>query len=289
MCTSIFRMFVVGILVFTAPLFWIDDALALDYKRCQISVEAMTMDAECATLARPETPNQPDGKLIDLFVVKLAAKTIEPAADAFTIIQGGPGASSVDMGISFQQVLDLIRAERDVLLVDQRGTGRSNKLHCEYEEDANEFNKELITELTNLCLEQLKEHDLSAYTTSVAVQDLDAVRAAAGYEQLSIYGVSYGTRVAQHYLRRFPQHTRALIIDGVVDVGLNLAGAEIALRSQEAFDAIVERCNNNERCAASFGNIEEKFSELRANLIGSPVDLKFGLMREILYPLQLKT
>ena len=215
-------------------------------------------------------------KQIDLFVAKLAAKTVDPAPDAFTLIQGGPGGSSVDMAIGFRQVLDMIRSERDVIIMDQRGTGRSNKLACDTDPEPSSFDLEKIAETTLTCRAKLAQNDLTAYTTSVAVQDLEALRLAAGYQQLSIYGVSYGTRVAQHYLRRYPSHTRAIIIDGVADIGLNLAGAEIARRSQDAFDDIVKRCKDTESCASEFGDIEVKFSELRARLSAQPQELVFS-------------
>lgn len=259
-----------------ATCFWVHTSLALDFTRCQINVEARSMDAECATLTRPEDPSKPNGKSIDLFVAKLAAKTVEPASDAFTVIQGGPGGSSIDMAVGLGQVLDMIRSKRDVIVIDQRGTGRSNKLACDIDDKPGDFNLEKVAKLTKACTRKLAKNDLSAYTTSVAVQDLEALRVAAGYEQLSVYGVSYGTRVAQHYLRRFPKQTRTLIIDGVADIGLNLAGAEIARRSQEAFNNIVKRCTATQSCASEFGDIKEKFSQLRARLIAEPQKLSFA-------------
>lgn len=251
----------------------------LSFKRCQIKHKAVEIDAECATLARPENPEDPDGKSIDLFVVKLPSNASTPEADAFTVIQGGPGGSSIDMAIGFRQVLDFIRAKRDVLIVDQRGTGRSNILQCETpeeEEQANVFDRAQTIKLTQICLTKTSHSDPRFYTTSIAVQDLDAVRKAAGYEQLTIYGVSYGTRVAQHYLRRYPESTRALIIDGVVDVGLNLAGAEIARRSQDAFDNIVKRCNETPNCSEQFGDIALKFKALRKKLKDQPIAINIA-------------
>lgn len=248
----------------------------LNFKRCQIKLKAVEIDAECATLTRPEDPNQPNGNTIDLFVAKLPSSSSTPQADAFTVIQGGPGGSSIDLAIGLRQALDFVREKRDVLIVDQRGTGRSNILQCdELDQDQlpTNFDREQTIKLTQECLNKLKDNNLRFYTTSVAVQDLDAVRQAAGYKQLTIYGVSYGTRVAQHYLRRFPEHTRALIIDGVVDIGLNLAGAEIARRSQDAFDGMVKRCSETPSCFEQFGNIEQKFKQLRQRLVEQPVKL----------------
>ena len=193
------RRFTMPVFIALAAFIWASPSLALEFKRCQISFEASSIDAECGTLTRPENPAKPNGKQIDLFVAKLAAKTVDPAPDAFTLIQGGPGGSSVDMAIGFRQVLDMIRSERDVIIMDQRGTGRSNKLACDTDPEPSSFDLGKIAETTLTCRAKLAENDLTAYTTSVAVQDLEALRLAAGYQQLSIYGVSYGTRVAQHY------------------------------------------------------------------------------------------
>jgi pimeloyl-ACP methyl ester carboxylesterase len=254
-------------------------AASLNFERCQIQLNASQIDAECATLTRPENPTKDNGKTIDLFVAKLPSTSPSPAEDAFTLIQGGPGGSSIDMAISYSAFLDIIRSKRDIIVLDQRGTGRSNKLNCDFDEDAasaNVFDPVVTARLTRECVEKLKGHDLGAYTTSVAVQDLDALRAAAGYSQLSIYGVSYGTRVAQHYLRRFPENTRALIIDGVVDVGLNLAGAEIARRSQDAFDQMVNRCNQTPSCVGELGDVAQQFTELRQRLQAQPVEVSIA-------------
>ena len=251
----------------------------LIFKRCQIKHKAIEIDAECATFARPENPEKPDGKSIDLFVVKLPSSSPNPEADAFTVIQGGPGGSSIDMAIGFRQALDFIRTKRDVLIVDQRGTGRSNILQCDTPDEeplSARFDRDLSIKLTQECVAKLNHSDLRFYTTSVAVQDLDAVREAAGYPQLTLYGVSYGTRVAQHYLRRFPENTRAMVIDGVVDIGLNLAGAEIARRSQDAFDGIVERCKQTPSCLEQFGDVSIKFKELRKRLSDNPVELELS-------------
>lgn len=240
-----------------------------NFERCQIQLNAKQIDAECAILTRPENPAKQNGKTIELFVAKLPSTSPSPAEDAFTLIQGGPGGSSIDLAINYNSFLNIIRAKHDVIIIDQRGTGRSNKLNCDFNPDdnsSNTFDPKVTAKLTQECVEKLKQHDLSTYTTSVAVQDLEALRHSAGYEQLSIYGVSYGTRVAQHYLRRFPQQTRAIIIDGVVDVGLNLAGAEIARRSQDSFDQMVSRCNNTPSCADDLGDIAKQFNELRERL-----------------------
>jgi len=260
----------VAVLLFTP----VTASFALDFQACKIQHRAVKLDAECATLVRPENPDATDGRRIELFVARLPATTPSPEADAFTVIQGGPGGSSVNLAIGLGNIIDLVRRKRDVLLVDQRGTGRSNSLKCAEGDPNSEFDIDLVTELTRNCLAELsKASDLSYYTTSIAVQDLEAVRAAAGYPQLSIYGVSYGTRVAQHYLRRFPEQTRLLVIDGVVDLNVNLAGSEIAVRSQAAFNNMAARCAANASCKSQFGDIKDKFNHLQERLKESPVTI----------------
>ena len=254
-----------------------DASSTLNFKRCHIQHKAIELDAECATLVRPENPDDKNSRLIELSVIKLPSNSPKPEADAFTLIQGGPGGSSIDMAIGYRQILDFIRSKRDVIVVDQRGTGRSNRLTCPLnDEEISDFSfdRARTLSLTNKCVTELSNNDLRYYTTSVAVQDLEAVRQAAGYEQLTIYGVSYGTRVAQHYLRRFPDQTRAIIIDGVVDVELNLAGAEVARRAQDSFDAMTKRCNESPSCLQNFGDIDKKFKQLRTRLTSNPVEIQ---------------
>jgi pimeloyl-ACP methyl ester carboxylesterase len=110
------------------------------------------------------------------------------------------------------------------------------------------------------------------FTTSVAVQDLESLRAALGIEQWNIYGVSYGTRVAQHYLRRYDERVRTLILDGVVPAALAL-GPAIAADAQAALTSIFARCQMADGCAASFPNLAQQFAELRARFAGSSIEV----------------
>lgn len=251
-------------------------AAELEFKRCQIQHNAVERDAECATLTRPENPNEPNGKQIDLFVTKFPSTAAKPAKDALTLIQGGPGGSSIDMAIGYYPIITSMLSKRDVIIVDQRGTGRSNPLSCP-ESDTDEeflaFDPVRAEAELRACKVALSESDLRFYTTSIAVEDLEAVRQAAGYTQLTVYGVSYGTRVAQHYLRRYPDKTRAVILDGVAQVGLNLAGGEIARRSQAALEGVAHRCANDVACTERFGDLLNKFKSVTQRLQAQPVNI----------------
>jgi pimeloyl-ACP methyl ester carboxylesterase len=160
------------------------------------------------------------GRQIELFVARVPAISLNKKPDPLFLIAGGPGTSAVDMYTSSAAPFDRVRRDRDIILLDQRGTGRSHRLDCDY---GNQNVFERIDDLeaasaNNKCRDELsKSSDLRMYTTSIAVQDLDTVRRALGYQRINLFGNSYGTRVAQHYARRFPAATRTLILDGVVN------------------------------------------------------------------------
>jgi pimeloyl-ACP methyl ester carboxylesterase len=235
--------------------------------------------AECARFSVAENPDLPDGPRIDLFVARVRALAAEPAADAFTIINGGPGASSVSLYVDLQGAFAPIQQHRDIVLVDQRGTGRSTPLTCpDLEPTATaEFRAEVVRQATLDCLGALAEQgrDPRFYTTSVAVGDLEAVRLALGYAAWSLYGVSYGTRVAQHYVRRFPESVRAVVLDGVVPAGLAL-GPDVALNAQQTLEGIIARCTENEPCGAAFPDLAAQFERLRHDLRERPRDLSIA-------------
>lgn len=239
----------------------------LEFKRCSISLSsgAIATDAQCASFERNENPMDPQSKRVSLSVIKLPSHSPEPETDAFTVIQGGPGGSSIDFAIAYNRIFEQIRKKRDIIVIDQRGTGRSNKLSCDLPEDMSGiFDLKLIQESTQKCQEKLsKDNDLRYYTTSIAVDDLEALRLAAGYSQLNLYGVSYGTRVVLHYLKKYPSSARTAVIDGVVQTGLNLAGGEIARRWEDSFEALNKRCQSSPSCAQAHGDLYKLYRELQ--------------------------
>lgn len=248
-------------------------ASSLTLEPCHVTDPSGTRgaDAECGTLPVPLDYEDPDGAQLELSVVRVPALAAEPAESAFTVIQGGPGGSSIDLYLSISGAFDGVLRERDILLVDQRGTGRSAPQRCPGESaielDA-PFDAETARAEAKACLEAL-DADPRQFTTSVAVRDLDRVRAALGYARLDVYGTSYGTRVALHYLHRYPERVRSLVIDGVAPVGWVL-GPTIAEDAQRALDALFERCRSEPACAERFGDPSATFTELLERMDASP-------------------
>jgi pimeloyl-ACP methyl ester carboxylesterase len=244
------------------------DLAALELEDCRISAGPAYpgIKARCGTMLRPENPADPDSVEIELSVAVVPALSLEPEPDPFVPLAGGPGGSAIEFYSAWSHAFEYVRRHRDILLVDQRGTGASSPMRCDFDEDVVEgqYSTEQILGLTRQCLEDLP-HDPRFFTTSVAVADLDAVREALGYPQLNLYGVSYGSRVAQHFAKRYPLAVRSIVLDGVVPPQLPL-GPEIATEAQEALDKILQRCSKDEACSTRFPDVQQSFLDVRARL-----------------------
>jgi pimeloyl-ACP methyl ester carboxylesterase len=224
--------------------------------------------ARCGSLRVAENPEQPQGRQIDLAVAVVPAISARPRPDPLFLLAGGPGQGARDGFVPVLGALAGVRRERDLVLVDQRGTGGSNPLNCDFPADALETDESpaRLRELARECLRSLPG-DPRFYTTSIAVRDLDAVRAALGYDRINLYGGSYGTRVAQQYVRRYPEHARSVILDGVINPTLAL-GASMAFDADSALRAGLARCQGNEQCAGRYPGIAAEFDALRDRLEG---------------------
>ena len=247
----------------------------LDESGCVLETPGVSKRyARCAAIEVPLDPEAPEGARFELFVARIPAQQANPKPDPLVLIAGGPGQSTVDFYMQTRGAFGPVRRDRDIILIDQRGTGRSSTgFQCELPDD---FDFQIAAEgdlgaLVAECLSGL-ERDPRFFTTSVAVRDLDAVRRELGVERWNIYGVSYGSRVAQHYLRRYPEHVRTVVLDGVVPPTLAL-GPDMALSAQAALDGIFERCALDDECAMRFGDLAQTFDQLMSRLQVSPVSV----------------
>ena len=251
------------------------DAAEIELSRCDLTAAdgRQEVDAQCATLAVPLDPGEPDGETIDLFVAVVDALAEQGAPDPLVVIAGGPGQAATSFYATAEAAFARVVRKRDIILVDQRGTGRSAPLKCEGDEDdlfLEAGDVERMIDGNRECLEGLA-HDPRFFTTSVAVRDLERVRQALGYAELNLYGISYGTRVAQHYLRRHPDRTRRVVLDGVVPPAVSL-GADVALASQAALDALFDRCEGDAGCRRAFPDLRARFAALVSRLRERPVE-----------------
>lgn len=241
-------------------------ALALDACRLTGAGAAQSVAAQCGSLDVPEDYAHPGGPTIALRVAVVPAVGRSPAADPLFLLAGGPGQAATEVFAPLLPALSQVGQSRDIVLVDQRGTGGSAALSCPPEEEGQD-----AAAWSEMCLAGLASSP-ALYGTAAAARDLDAVRAALGYPRLNLLGVSYGTRMAQAYARLFPDRTRSLILDGVVPPGMAI-GAEMAADGQRALGLIFARCADEPACAAAFPDPQGDLESLLARLEATPADV----------------
>ncbi len=225
------------------------------------------LPAECGVLQVPENPAEPRGRQIGLHVARVAAISRRKQPDPLLVLAGGPGAAASGFYASVAPAFARIERDRDILLIDQRGTGGSNPLECADQEDlTGHASIAQITAAARSCLASLATRaDVAWYTTRAAVQDLERVRAALGLERVNLYASSYGTRVALQYLRHFPHRTRSVILDGVVPIDQPM-GATTAMDAESALERILARCAREAACHDRFGDPLADYGAVRAAL-----------------------
>ncbi len=200
---------------------------ALELKPCRVA--HLENEVKCATYEVVENRTTGQGRKIGLNIVVLPASARIKEADAIFLFAGGPGQAATDFGRQALAIFGDLNKKRDIVLIDQRGTGKSNGLFCKLPRDKDAgmaiaaMRDALGRKALAECLEKLsKKADLTQYTTTIAMADIDEVRAALGYEQIDLWGGSYGTRAALEYLRRYPTHVRTMVIDGVAPPSMAL-------------------------------------------------------------------
>ncbi|GGX39384.1 alpha/beta hydrolase [Saccharospirillum salsuginis] len=244
---------------------------SVDFHPCDLEAQGRARRVECATLAVPEDYDAPNGPTVDLLITRLKADTANPRPDPFLAIAGGPGQAASESFLFLDRVFDELDDERTFYLVDQRGTGHSGRQSCDFPDEEQlmlEYDAEVTRQTARECLEQF-DGDPRQYTTSVAIRDLEQVRRALAVPQWNLMGVSYGTRVVQHYMRQYPESVRTAVLDSVVYPALNL-GPGIAIESQAALDAFFLRCRETPNCADRYPQLESQFEALLNALTERP-------------------
>lgn len=249
------------------------DSNTIEFSNCMLALPGTTFTApaRCGFLEVPENPAEPVGRTIRIHVAVAGATSTDIEPDPVFFFAGGPGQAASETWVMLRPVLDKIRKKRDIVMIDQRGTGRSNKLQCQPEgaEDLNaEIDLEFIAGETRRCLEGL-DADPRYYTTTIGMQDYDRVRRAMGYDKINIMGVSYGTRAAQVYLRQFPGTVRTVTLDSVLPMQLAL-GQEHARMLDRAVESVFDDCRDDATCSALFPRHEDELNRLIAKLREEP-------------------
>ncbi len=250
---------------------------AIPLEDCQLSSAGMqsSISARCGILAVYEDQTQKTGRKIDLYIAVVPAVSKNPEPDPLFLLAGGPGQAATETFPPLSSILERLHQNRAIVMVDQRGTGKSNPLRCPTTAESGETPAITTPEqqIENLkgCVAKIGA-DTRLYTTAATVEDLDQVRAALGYEKVNLVGVSYGTRVAQAYQRQYPQHTRTVTLDSVAPVDWEL-GPENSANAQHALNLVFERCTADPACREAFPNVAEEFRALLAGLEKQPAEV----------------
>jgi pimeloyl-ACP methyl ester carboxylesterase len=235
-------------------------------------IEGVPHEALCGTLSRPLDAAREGSVRIDVQFTVLPALARNKKPDPVFFLAGGPGQSAIDLAGQVSRMLSRFGQRRDIVLVDQRGTGRSASLDCGDEPPArpllDQLDPQRQLQRARDCLQRLQalpHGDLRHYGTTAAMVDLDAVRQALGAERINLVGVSYGTRAALEYLRLHPQHVRRVVLDGVTPPDMALPEASAA-DAQAAFDALLQSCVQDAVCRARHPQLHHTWQALLASL-----------------------
>jgi pimeloyl-ACP methyl ester carboxylesterase len=222
-------------------------------------------EARCGSYEVFENRAAQKGRKIALRVVVLPATGAQRASDAVTFFSGGPGESSVQEAGFLAEQYKKLREHRDFLFVDDRGTGGSGALDCPEIQSVQGFLDSFLPIAgVRACRERLsRQADLSQYTNDNAMDDIDEVRAALGYDRLNIIGASYGTRAELVYLRRHPDRVRTAVFEGTIPTFARTP-LGFAQGTQKALDNLVADCLGDTACGAAFPNLRSEIAAVLA-------------------------
>lgn len=246
---------------------------SIQLEPCQLG----STQAQCGTLKVYENREARSGRMIDLRVAVIKAPGDNPAPDPIFYLAGGPGDAATQ-DATRQQFPYSLSENHDVVFVDQRGTGGSNQVLVPTDQpDLSGLTPEQADAQARAWVTKVLGEipmDPRFYTTSIAMDDLDEVRQALGYDKINLVGYSYGATAAQYYLRQHGEHVRTIVLGGgsLLDIPVFERWAQ---NSQRALDLVFDQCLADPACQASFPNFKTEFADLLARLAAKPVTETF--------------
>jgi pimeloyl-ACP methyl ester carboxylesterase len=218
-------------------------------------------EARCGTVSVPADPAAPEGKKFAVRYAVLPALARIKLDDPVFVLAGGPGQAATGVAGQVAPIFDKLNARRDLVFVDQRGTGASAPFACpQPASEFEEFDAQRAVERLRECA-RAATIDPALLPTWIATRDLEAVRAALGAEQINLWGASYGTRAALDYLRQFPQRVRSVVLDGAAPPDMALPAA-MSVDADAALEAALARCAADPACSARYPDLRATVARL---------------------------
>ena len=251
----------------------------IELEDCRL--DGVSVPARCGSLTVYEDRAAGVGRTIDLNIVVIPAVSDNPEPDPLFFLAGGPGQAATEVAGPMLPLLADIRRTRDLVFVDQRGTGGSGRMTCAFfdrEVDEQQVGESLQIDTLPLdelreCLEEVETAaDPRQYATPVAMDDLDDVRAALGYETINLYGGSYGTRAGLIYMRRHPERVRTAVLDGLAPVSMRLP-SNVNADAHRALDRLFADCAADAGCREAFPDLAQTFARVIGELETGPREL----------------
>jgi pimeloyl-ACP methyl ester carboxylesterase len=226
--------------------------------------------ARCGTHEVWEDRAAKSGRRIQLYVAIVPARVRSKEPDPVFVIAGGPGQGAVSLASQVMPLFARLNDVRDLVFLDQRGTGKSNPLGCEDSTQPMQslFEDALPERLVARCLTQL-QGDPRQYVTPVAIADMEEVRAALGYPKLNLWAGSYGTRVALEYVRRHRDRVRSVVLDGVAPATMKLP-LSFAADGDAALKRLIEACEGEALCNKVYPDLRVLINSMRSQLARRP-------------------
>lgn len=231
---------------------------------------------ECATIEVPENRAAPSARSIGVFLVVARATGAVSGPPVF-FFTGGPGSAATRIAAAMTGELAALRASRDFVFIDQRGTGRSAPLECRPPEGLGRRLRPMFDRAEAAACRAALEAgaDLRFYTTSDAALDVEDVRRALGYRRVGLHGSSYGTRAAWTYAARFPSRVAAMLLHGPAPPGFHIP-LPFARGLDEALSGAVAACAADASCAERFPLLEADVTRAFDRLRRGPAPVRIG-------------
>jgi pimeloyl-ACP methyl ester carboxylesterase len=238
-------------------------SLGLPTRAC--ALPGVTQPARCGALSVLENPERADSRRLSIHFAVIPAASGKALTDPIVVLMGGPGEKAIESASMYVGKLGSLLSDRDLLLVDQRGTGQSAPLECHLfspADPAATLRDSFPPAAVSRCVRQLeKTADLTRYTFPYFANDLEQVRRALRYGRLNLFAGSYGTRAAQAYLRQYPQSVRTAYFGSPVPIDAG-GPLDFARTEQTALDHMFDTCAADAACRAAFPNLRNDFEQL---------------------------
>lgn len=241
------------------------------------SVPGVKRSARCGAIDVLENPDRPRSGRLQIHFVVIPAANGNPLPDPMVPLLGGPGESAIDAAEWSTQRLGPMLNDRDLLLVDERGTGQSGALRCHFfssDDPAESLQNLFPPARVESCAKDLAtQADLTQYSYRRFADDLEKVRQTLGYGPLNLFAGSYGTRAAQVFVRTYPTSVRTIYMGSVdpVDIAMPLPFARAA---QSALERTFLACQADAACHSAFPHLRDEFSQITERLASGRVFVK---------------